>query len=1027
MVVLPSDWAKIDVRSLHVLREIACTNRCRCKRELGQEDLRIESTPIVSERSTLFSKSDYLWVNTNGVPSPAGIGSSIRLHFPSDITLSNKEDFVQFTTTMYKRQMCKAIDGTVLGTEHVVYSSKTSASLQHGLRPSDLDFSQQKLYSHCMPFLHELCRQSVTSNTEDDDGRTSSEGSGSEVCTPQTRRQKRKGAIDKKVDDVTLLPGDHLTILSINSPNYVAVLLSRYWVNRLSDERNFTIIVRIDSTIERKPSTLNTIGAPVLLRSTSSNSSSPVRDQTCHTTGYVDGGPHHGKRFYKYRLLLYADDFNARSTLFPKGSVGGFYMSPSSLNVRSRRSQSTVRAISLTPTGISTNLVFDYIIDDIIDGSINGLECKDAFGQHVVVYLEVTGFIGDYPASSAVVDVKGHTASSPCTHCSFPRNILDGSSTYAFTSIVHSLHSAFRRSQSRSSSAHNFGLFEQVAKNIGMKIFGPTGMFEKGKSPLLKFATLFNRRLHSSQVNSVVSNSTLDGYELNVIAPDHLLTGLFKGLLTLCFLHLPCEITRAKLTTLLRTQLLQYGFQTQSILFMKKKLVPGLSMSTLYCIFTLLPAVLYSLGVLPTLPIKSILFNLHRFVSLAFWWPSIENDGTSAWSFVHGDHIRDYHRTLQLIAANTLKAVNKYCKSYPQFSKHIDRPNIHRLVELSTHTLPNYYHVLYICEMVYESSHQPLKFFLSRNHSANGHIYALHSILAKDWMLRLWALWKIHTSDSERKEDRTYALLGLIRLLAGPAADEVDWLSSIAREALEELRQYIHFLFQGTVENRLAKWYADLVITQTLPAKWVPHTPVDYCTITANERYFFDRMISSLQSLSVHNTTSFTAHSTALLDRGFGSATKSYHERLNLGDVIQLLLPVASRGHVFLDNLRSIDGVPHFFVIGGLIKADCGVLWACVKKCTALSTVMSTQIPNFKQDPILQVTMPNFYGSGTETVHFLQLKGDVKKVGVVNDYSSLDHNVFSSDNLIVEQSTNTLDGGKFLLLTRSMGFPPRRS
>ena len=82
-----------------------------------------------------------------------------------------------------------------------------------------------------------------------------------------------------------------------------------------------------------------------------------------------------------YQMLLYADDFTPRSYLFPRGSVGGVYMSPSSLHIRSRRGQSSIRTVSLTPPGVSTNYVFEFLIEDLFHVSTHGLDCIDAFGE----------------------------------------------------------------------------------------------------------------------------------------------------------------------------------------------------------------------------------------------------------------------------------------------------------------------------------------------------------------------------------------------------------------------------------------------------------------------------------------------------------------------------------------------------------------------------------------------------------------------------------------------------------------------
>ena len=116
-----------------------------------------------------------------------------------------------------------------------------------------------------------------------------------------------------------------------------------------------------------------------------------------HSIPQTHGKLEDGRTFYVYRVLLYCDDFLPRSGLFPKGSVGGFYMIPLSMGLRRRRGLGAIRKISLTPSGVSTNLVFDYLIDDILKETVQGIPAIDADGNLVYIFIEVVGFVGDYP------------------------------------------------------------------------------------------------------------------------------------------------------------------------------------------------------------------------------------------------------------------------------------------------------------------------------------------------------------------------------------------------------------------------------------------------------------------------------------------------------------------------------------------------------------------------------------------------------------------------------------------------------
>ena len=172
-----------------------------------------------------------------------------------------------------------------------------------------------------------------------------------------------------------------------------------------------------------------------------------------------------------------------------------------------------------------------------------------------------------------------------------------------------------------------------------------------------------------------------------------------------------------------------------------------------------------------------------------------------------------YHRNLQLLASNFIKSVDRFNKSFRSLSCHIHRPNIHRLLELVFHIIPMFNHLSYFCELVFESAHQPLKILVSRNHTLNSHVYAVQLNLGKDWLIRVWALWRLHRDENETAEFQQHAVIGLIRIFGGDEADCIYWTSSVLSSCLNDVREHIHHLMVGTVHNRLDKWYGDNRLT----------------------------------------------------------------------------------------------------------------------------------------------------------------------------------------------------------------------
>ena len=1037
VVVLPSSWAKTDICSLHVVRELACIESCRCHRRFGSSDLRVDSTSYVLNQDTVSQHPDTLWINHNGVPIPSSPGMSVKLHSSSSSAvteMSRVTDGFHCEQVKYRGEICDSFNVEIVSTVHVRFSLESGVYLEEGISPSYLDDRSQVSYDSCLNHLRNMCRRDHQSIP------TAANDHHEEECGPQTRRQRlrqERGSDRRVVGDCTyLVPSDHITIVRIGTGNQMGVFVSRFWVQRLDDERNFFLFLNQRQGNRSTSSfiTVTTIGAPVFVRDSVSHSAPSGRgstDNQCRTTGTLDDG----RRYYMYRLILYADDFTPRSTLFPKGSAGGVYMSPASLHIRSKRSQSSIRTISLTPPGVSTNSVIEHLIDDLVRGSTVGFECIDAFGKLVKVYFDIVGFIGDYPASSAVVDLKGHTATAPCTHCGFVFNKSSGSSVYAYTTSVSCCNSAFRRSQARTDSLRSLGLSTFHHKCLGMSEINSAQYINSGTCPLLKFASVYNTSLQNDEISAHFQLFRRDGYSLNLVAPDHLLSGLFKGVLTIVFIQLPGNDERSKVEVCLKAALKEFGFQSQSAFFKPKKakLVPGLSMSNLFCILTVLPPILEGLGVLDKLPSKGMLINIYRLFTLAFWWPTLEHDGESAWRFVHGSGMKTYHRALQILAANFVKSVDKFGKLYPYLACHVDRPNVHRLLELFHHTVPLLNHITYFCELVFESSHQPLKFFLSRNHTLNSHVYAVQLILAKDWLIRVRSLWRITKNENEEEHIRKLAMIGLIRFLGGTDMDKIDWNSSDLNPHFNELQQHINTLMVGTVEKRLDKWYHDSLTMYNSEPSWILHRYSKQHQFTDPQRYFFSQVLAELSTLCVEPRSNFKVYHKALLQRGGGINARSTHERLHIGDVLQVLLDKGFEQNKFISTYVSCSGLPSFFVVCAFISSKSGARFAVVKQCTISSSNSIGQLPDVNGSPFIEVRAPKVYGelvngNGlTMDYHFIEMTYHIRKVGIMLNHKTDRSCQFDTEMKTLHHSRTTLNGGRFFILTKAKGYPPRRS
>ena len=167
VVVLPSSWAKLDVQSLHVLRQIACIKNCRCDRRFGSADLRVDTSNHIRRRADIVKHSDTLWVNKDGIPVPSSPGTQIRLHTFDDNIHSIVLRTIQLCTeeVKYRGQLCTAFNAEIISTVHARYSSEKGTYFEHGLQPVNLVHSSHRKYEECLSFLKTLIRPHESDST----------------------------------------------------------------------------------------------------------------------------------------------------------------------------------------------------------------------------------------------------------------------------------------------------------------------------------------------------------------------------------------------------------------------------------------------------------------------------------------------------------------------------------------------------------------------------------------------------------------------------------------------------------------------------------------------------------------------------------------------------------------------------------------------------------------------------------------------------------------------------------------------
>jgi hypothetical protein len=134
-----------------------------------------------------------------------------------------------------------------------------------------------------------------------------------------------------------------------------------------------------------------------------------------HSTGLLQDG----RKYIVYRAMPYIDDFKA--DVSRSGSYGGCYLLPIGIRPEERAEYASVRCITLTPPNVSTNEVLLHITPDIFKCIMTMVQGTNANGENVTVFLDIVGYICDYPAVTHALDVLGHNFRAPCHIRAFPR------------------------------------------------------------------------------------------------------------------------------------------------------------------------------------------------------------------------------------------------------------------------------------------------------------------------------------------------------------------------------------------------------------------------------------------------------------------------------------------------------------------------------------------------------------------------------------------------------------------------------
>jgi hypothetical protein len=504
------------------------------------------------------------------------------------------------------------------------------------------------------------------------------------------------------------------------------------------------------------------------------------------STGFLQDG----RKYFVYRAMLYTDDFQAHVSR--NGSYGGCYMLPIGILPEERAGYSAVRCISLTPPDVSTNEVLLRIIPDIVKCTTTGIEGKDANGERVTIFLDIVGYIGDYPAVTHALDVLGHNSRAPCHLCAFlrqDRTGTEGLNYYGYSTAVHSRASSFCRDGRRINSVRSGLSSSSLFQALGLR-----HPVDESQCPLHVLCGALSKvrsQVPRTDCGVPVVPSVFDPYRSCMVAPDHLLFGLAQDVInatiTLC-----SPRVRATAEGLMRDALCLQNLGRQKQLFRKTSLsLHSMTMSDVFAVLLVAPSSFHtalvlhdedtsvcnpemltryycdktkrtggtaasikrarmkrsrseasharpSQKVVRAIDLVQLLSLFQKLVSRTGYLPKIDVDGFAQVRKFNERRGMERLDTLFQLSCQYVTDLHSICtQSTDGVGRILNKPNVHRLLELYTHTLPAFGHVGHFQELLFETAHQPLKRGIKRSNNRDPHLSAVQAVLANDWETRL--------------------------------------------------------------------------------------------------------------------------------------------------------------------------------------------------------------------------------------------------------------------------------------------------
>jgi len=714
-----------------------------------------------------------------------------------------------------------------------------------------------------------------------------------------------------------------------------------------------------------------------------------------------------GLRFVIYRFILFTDGFSVSRSNYRQAKAGGIYLLPMGLPSHYRRSPTFVHTVALSPPGVLATEVISHLTDKLVKGTVDGIDSYSPDGTPVRIFLDFLGFLTDFHESSDGVGTFQHNGVAGCNLCAFRRDqgTNPTASAYAFTTDWHSSNSSVQRTTTRQADLLRSNPSLDQLAHLGIHHYRTD---EDSPYPLLNMELRLAAAFASTTRPFPPQHEYhFRAFQGSIVAPDHCIIGNIKNALTAAFVSLNSAPSQTFLNKLFREALFHNALPRQRQVFnVSKKVLHSTTFSSLFGIFLVSPAVLTIFSSLSGVELSSaahasfdICCDLHSLVTDLYFWPDDLSDGAIAVDRVFGSGKRTYYEELQTSTRSYLQKVNDFYIAHPGLGGLLDVPNLHRLLELTIHTIPRYGHIRNVSDLTFEHKHQSLKRTYHRGGgNQENHNWAVESDITDEWKSSLvWAYATLRDNSISPYRRRIYTNFLISCFIGRSSITSVSLYSpSFQRDAVEVFRGLCipSFVAELSFLSRVSK------IRRPSPVlRWTwNRTDHNYTYLTSN------RTDSERLQINTLINANFSSIVRPLLRVSFAvSAVQSFSNKLQEEQL-----------YCYKNITGSGPSLAIYSFLLAVLVPD-GSIYVLGKFCPCVEEDASVN----SQAGIL-CRVPPLRGDGD--IRMVLLSPAVRRVACYHSCTLACH---PDENGFTAHSATLKSGGMFRVHTRSHGYPPR--